>query len=123
MDLQDIIDLLSNEDFGTEGVDLFRSFMPAEIDEGLLVTAQMPASIDKYNKHRKGSIQVIARGRDYDEVRDLMISVSTFLTIEGHEGDSAYYHYICPRHEPLIYPKSDANYLEASVNFDVAYNA
>lgn len=124
MSLQDIVDLLEDENFGEPGVNLFRESMPVEVESGLLVTAQMPADIDKYAKHRTGSFQIIARGRYHDEVREIMEKVSSYLTIDGHTGaDDRYYHFILPRHEPLIYPKSDANYVEASVNFDFAYNA
>ena len=122
MNLAPIVELLEAENFGTIGKDLFRNFMPHDVREGLLVTIQMPVEIDRYLNYCKGSFQVVARGTDWESPRLVMVDVSKVLCGEGLSLGDMYFYFMRPRHEPLIFPKSEGDLIEASVNFDFIYS-
>lgn len=121
MNLQHIVDMLSAEGFGDEGITLFRHFLPAEVEEGIVVTSQMPVAIDKYTEMRRGEFQIIVRGRKYDDVRVLSERILNFLKIDGYEDEGIYLFWIRPKHYPLLYPKAESNLIEGSVNYEFAF--
>lgn len=119
--LKDIVDYLEVEEFGTKGTNLFLHFMPAEVEKGILVTQQTSNDINPYILERRGSFQIIARDRNYDDPDLLLKRISDVLRVQGLELETCYFYYINPRHEPLMYPRADSNLIEGSVNFDYAY--
>ncbi len=121
MDLMPIVQYLEHEGLGTIGKDLFRNHMPAQVDEGLLVTCQMPIVIDRYIGVCRGSFQVIARSPDWERPRLKMIEVTNVLNGQGMILGNMLFHYIKPRHEPMLFPKSESDLVEASVNFDFVF--
>ena len=123
MDLQAIVDRIEIEGLGVPGVNLFRMFMPASVEEGLVVLpSQLPVEIDMYTTvKRQGQFRVVARGIDWDGPRNLLMEVSKVLHGEGLQFGEEYYFYMIPQHEPLLYPLSDGDLVEGSVSFNCCY--
>lgn len=122
MNLQPVLEYVATQNLGVRGRDLFRYFMPSDIDEGILITSQMPHPLNPYLPGKyMGDFQVIVRGIDVDEVRSRAVSLLKALTLRSVTMGEMRFFYIQPRHAPLVYPKSDGNYIEASVNFECQY--
>jgi len=122
MDLEPLIDYLERENLGTPGVDLFRHFMPSEVEEGILVTVRTAINIDRYLGYCEGDFQVIARGKDYDQPRLFMVEVMKAFNQQGLTLGDMYFHYILPKHEPLLFPKAESDLKEVSVNFEFKFS-
>lgn len=122
MDLTPLVQHLENEGLGTIGQDLFRNNMPASVNEGLVVVTQMPIIIDSYLGTCKGSFQIIARASDYDTPRLKMTEVMIAMNGQGAIHGDMLFHFIKARNEPMIFPKSEGDQIEASVNFDFVYS-
>lgn len=123
MNLQPIVDKLQTESLGTPGVDLFREQMPHQVVKGMLVTQQMPVERNPYAPgYRKGSFQVIVRDAVYDDARTTANSVIDAITGDGITLGDMKFRFIRARHDPLLFPRSDGDLVEASVNFDFVYS-
>ena len=122
MNLEELLIHMQGLGLGTPGQNLFRHQMPEQIQEGLLVTSQVPADIHPYViQYRKGSIQVIARSPNGDAAITKLNGVVDAISGEGLDLPSARVLRLYPRHEPLLYPKSEGALYEASVNFDIVF--
>lgn len=122
MNLQPILEHLAGLNLGVRGTNLFRYSMPESVDEGVMLTAQTPQSLNPYIPGKySGDFQLIARGTDVDEVRQRAEVFMQALTLRGTTLGGMKFFYIQPRHAPLLYPMSDGHYIEASVNFECQY--
>lgn len=104
------------------GENLFIGQLPSTISSGILVTSQMPIYIDAYTQLKKGEIQVVTRDKDVMEALTMMNNVKWAL--EKHPDLHIWglkIHLLRAKHEPLIYPRSDGDLIEASVNFELVY--
>lgn len=125
MNLLVIAQKLQTLEFGSLGTNLFYEHMPVTVKRGLLVTAQTPITRDKYvARLRSGSFQVIARQLDDEDYQDPEVILNGVIdAIAGENviiGDMRFL-YLRARHDPLVFPKSDGNVVEASVNFDILF--
>lgn len=122
MNLQPILEHLQAQGLGEIGKTLFRHKMPHEVPAGLLLASQTPIQIHPYLEAvRKGSFQVIARGATEDEVEQRLNQVSEILSVQGLVLGGMRFFYIRPEHEPLIFPRSESDFVEASVDFAFVY--
>lgn len=120
MNLQAILQYIQDQGHGTIGTDLFREHMP-DYQQAVLITSQVPIQIDPYTCLCRGSIQVIARSIDEDLASNKAKQISSALRVSGVDiGDMHIYH-MFPRNEPLVYPRSEGDLIEASVNVDISY--
>ena len=123
MNLNAIVDLLEAASLGDPGSTLFWGKMPLECQSGLLVTTQTPISIHSYvSELRRGTFQVIARHKTFDGASTLADSVIDAMPSGGVIGDMKFLT-LRPSQEPLLYPRSDGDFVEASVNFNFSYIA
>lgn len=121
MNLQAVVEYLQAQNQGKIGVDLFAYFMPADIENGVLVINSTPVSIDPYMGTRGGSLQIIVRGNDVLKIKSKAEALSGLLNQEGLSLGGMSFRDLHPTHEPFIYPRTDGNHLEASVNFSFVY--
>lgn len=125
MKLDALAQILIDEGIATAGVDLFIHKMPSNIKVGVLLLNKLSGTpIDfELPGYRRTGFQVIVRHTDYAQGIMLANNVSTALTFKGVEstlGDMLIKH-ILPKHEPVVFPVSEGDFLEISVNFDAVY--
>lgn len=123
MNLQKIVKFLDDEGYGIMGEDLFRDNMPDGVNNGLAVFTMSPVLIHPYLGIGQGSFQIVGRGEDQDELHDRMKSVAgAFGGGKGLELGDIKFHYIRAEHEPLMFPRSESDLVEASVSFAFSFN-
>lgn len=125
MRLIGIANKLQAEGFGVVGQTIFCEMMPAAVKRGLLVTAQMPIGRNVYvGEMRTGSFQIISRQLDDHEYEDPTVILDSVIAAMSGQGiiiDDMNFRFIRPRTDPFVFPKSDGNIVEASVNFDILF--
>jgi hypothetical protein len=125
MDLEAIAIKLEVDGLGTRGVDLFYDNMPVAVTRGLLITAQMPIKRNLYvPSMRTGAFQVISRQLDdVDYVDPALILESAIASLSGQGVTigSMNFRYIRAESDPFVFPRSDGDIIEASVNFDFLF--
>lgn len=121
MNLEPIVNYLAANGIGRKGNTLFAYNLP-NVDFGILVIAKSPVMINPYQKSRKsGQFQLVVRGRQAREVLRPAEQAVKLLDGEGIVMGDMRFLVLKPVHEPLLYPRSDGNMLEASVNFSFEY--
>lgn len=115
--LQAITDFIQAQGLGTPGVDLFYGFMPSEINVGTVVLARVMIDDDPYTRIKKGTFQVVCRGRNSAEAHDKAAAIKKVLRLEGVEIGGVSFKHAYPKHEPLVFPRTDGGQYEASVNY------
>lgn len=129
MRLEEIAEYLVSLDIGLKTRDsqknLFVNYMGPNIPKGVLIReSYMGTPIDHYLPgYFRASFQIIVRDSDYVEGRRKADIILESLTVrQSRTIGSMYVRQILPRHEPLVYPVSEGNRLEWSINFDAAYS-
>lgn len=121
MILREMAALLEDGNVGTLGVDMFIHFMPQDVSVGILLLDRMSGNLidNEIKGMRRGGFQVITRGPNFDDT--LINSIVPLLTIEGKVVKGLDVKYILPKADPVVYPATDGNNIEYSVNFDAVY--
>jgi hypothetical protein len=123
--LNEIAGKLEADGLGQCGVDLFYDNMPVSVTRGLLITAQVPIKRNVYVASlRKGAFQVISRQLDDDDYVDptlILENVILSLSGQGVTIGSMNFRYIRAESDPFVFPRSDGDIIEASVNFDFLF--
>lgn len=114
---QAIVDLIQANGLGQPGKDLFRGYMPAEVETGTVVLARVAIEEDPYSGIKKGTFQVVTRAATGDLAYDKAAAIKKLLRLEGVDLSGVSFKFILPRHEPLVFPRSDGGQYEASVNY------
>ena len=125
MKMDSLAQKISDDGLATPGVNLFIHKMPSKVESGILLLNKLSGTpIDfELPGYRRTGFQVIVRHTDYTAGIELMENVVSSLTIKGGEtllGDMHVKH-ILPKHEPVVFPVSEGDFLEISVNFDAVY--
>lgn len=90
---------------------------------GMATTASIP-------NYYKGPMQIISRAHNLKDALDRAIAIMQALDSRtrannGEGGtlvlDTCVANYIIPRHYPVAYSRSDGDFYEASINFDVCF--
>lgn len=123
MNLAPLAEYLELEDIAVAGKDLFLYQMPSTVSVGiLLLTPLSGTEIDYYLPgYRKTTFQVIVRHTDHVEGQALAELISATLTLANKQLTNMNVNYIRPKHEPVVYPVSEGDFLEFSVNYDANY--
>jgi len=97
--------------------------MPHRVRIGVLLLNKLAgAEIDhEIDGLRRSSFQAIVRHPEYAQGRQLAERVMDALQMARREIPGAEVKYIRARHEPVVYPISEGELLEFSVNFDAVY--
>ncbi len=129
MRLEDIAEYLVSLDIGLKTRDseknLFVNYMGPKIPKGVLIReSYMGTPINHYlPDYFRTSFQIIVRDSDYVEGRRKADMILESLTVkQSRTIGTMSVRQILPRHEPLVYPVSEGNRLEWSMNFDAAYS-
>lgn len=105
-----------------------------ENDVGAMLTAHTSgvlASLD-IPDYYKGPLQLVVRAtnpKDAEQQATAIVKVLSSTEKQklgqaiGFTLPTIQVNYVYPRHLPVVYPRSDGNYYEASVNFDICFVA
>lgn len=119
MNIEPIVDHLVANGIGRKGVDIFGHSFPATVVNGVLVVSNSPIKRHAYQKGRRdGSIQILVRGVNYNDIQVKAESIANLLDAEGLVLGGIKFLNINPTDDPLVYPRSEGSQLEASVNFN-----
>lgn len=121
MIIKEMASILEDAGIGTIGVDIFVNYMPSDVEVGILLLGRMSGDVIDYYLPgiKRGGFQVIVRVPDYDDA--LINSILPLLTIQGKTVKGLDVKYILPKTDPVVYPATDGNNIEYSVNFDAVY--
>lgn len=109
-----------------EGVDpdtITINSMPSDVQEGaVLLTGYRGMSVDpELPGFHRGPMQLIVRSRLSKRAEEIALTLSDVLTINEQVIADNTFHYVRPLHLPVPFPKSNGDYYEASVNFDICF--
>ena len=127
MNLLDLAEYLEAQDIGlrVKGMEknLFLTHMPAQLRTGVLMRESAPGTVFDHElpQFYRVSFQVVVRHDDFLKGRKIAEDVSASLTVHEVTIGSMHLHYIRPRHQPFVFPASQGDLLEFSVNFDACY--
>jgi hypothetical protein len=123
MKLEPLAQYLKDQDIAIPGTDLFIYEMPSSVKVGILILTSLSGTNINYElpDYRKTTFQVIVRHTDHVKGRELAELVSSGLTMSGATLEGMSVNYIRPKHEPVVYPVSEGDFLEFSVNFDANF--
>jgi hypothetical protein len=122
MMLEPIAERLELQGLGVQGHDIFINFMPAEATGLLLRYPVGGMGIDHdLPGYRKGSFQLIARGKEFEETKTLINQAVLALEMAEADLTGMRVKYMRPRHDPFTFPPSVGNNIEFVVNVDCAY--
>lgn len=114
----------------TAGDTLWRNYMPAETNIGVMIKAPLSGiTIDPYiTGWYRTDMQVVTRHIDPVDGMDMAQAVSRILTIEGcesfpasEERGQAHINLFMPKHLPIQFPRLEGNGYEFSLNFRAAF--
>lgn len=121
---------LADAGLGNPGESLFRNFMPAEINRGILIRLPLTGiPIDPYIEGwHKGNMQVIVRHVDpvdgialsNDVIKALLVEKPEFYPASEERGP-AQISLFFPVHLPIQFPLLEGNAFEWSLNFRTAF--
>ena len=122
--IDEITDYLA--DVGVEGLkpyEIFTQVIPANMSQAVMLAGGIGMPVDpELPGFHKGSFQAVVRhskSRDAEEIAQLVSdALETELMVDL---DSIRVNYIRPRHLPLVFPRSDGDFYEAVVNFDLCF--
>lgn len=131
--IQDLAEYIRAQNIAGIGNNVFIFTMKAE-DIGAMVTShnQGVPNIPDLPDYYKGPMQIIVRSPNPQSSLEQIQAIVTLLDSnrkrkQGVDMSLALpntkFNYIFPRHFPVVYPRSDGGYYEASVNFDVCFVA
>lgn len=102
---------------------LFLTHMPAQVTRGVLLRENAPGPMVDHEipRYYRASFQVVVRHDDYPKGRKMAEDISAALTMHEVTIGSMLFHYSRPRHLPFVFPASQGDLLEFSVNFDACY--
>jgi hypothetical protein len=105
-----------------------------ESDVGAMLTSQNTGmkTDNELADFYKGGFQLILRSSNPKTANDQAQAISDYLNSHRKEAmgqDSGFVlptikvNYIFPRHLPVVFPRSDGSFFEASINFDICFVA
>ena len=109
---------------GLPSDEIYANTIPSDRKIGAMLTAGYKGmSVDpEIPAYHKGPMQLIVRAGESLDAEAIAQLVSDYLMLcqEVTVGD-IFIHYINPRHLPVVFPASNGDHYEASVNFDVCF--
>lgn len=118
--LKAIVNFIQAKGLGTPGVDLFYGHMPSEVSTGTLVLARVAIDNDPYTAIKKGTFQIVTRAATGNLAHDKAAAIAKVLRFEGAEIGEVSFKFAYPKHEPIVFPRTDGGQYEASVNYQFA---
>jgi hypothetical protein len=124
-----LVPLLVAARLGQPGRTLFCHKMPAELTKGLVLLGDLAGTEIDHDLPgwRMGQIQVIVRDDDHALGTQRSRQVMTALTLNDHLLPAAggagriQLRRLRPIHDPIVYPRSEGDVMEFSMNFEGAW--
>lgn len=131
--LEDLAIYVREQDVAGIGTNVF-IYTLKENDVGAMLTSHTAGMLSSKDipDYYKGALQLIVRSNSAKDAEVQAAAVSKLLSSqekqklgqgEGLTLPSIQVNYIYPRHLPVVYPRSDGDFYEASVNFDICFVA
>lgn len=123
MNLSDVAEYVEDLGYGSQGKNLFIHHVPTTATKGIFLLSPLSGDRIDYELegYKKTSFQVIVRDPNYQDGHELSKTLMKELRLANQDLASTHVIYMRPRHEPIVYPNSDGDYLEMSVNYDVCF--
>ncbi len=123
MNLEVIIDRLEQKGVGESGKSLFINFIPQDLTGILLRDYFGGTRVDHELPGRfKAKFMLIARERDYESARALVIAASKALTVKSREQlGSVAFDYMRPMGLPFAYAPTPGQNVEVALNLECCY--
>jgi hypothetical protein len=101
---------------------VFAYNMPGDIKNGILVVSWMPAEIhpDIWG-YKIGEFTVVVRDPDYKDGLLISNKIKQELTVENEVWSDWKILFSRAKHDPMVFPRSEGNGLEFSVNFQCRF--
>jgi|SaaInlStandDraft_7_1057024.scaffolds.fasta_scaffold36118_4 hypothetical protein len=114
---------IQSNGIGTVGRDIFLYNMPDSINVGILFTSSLSGTkIDhELPNYRKRNFQIIVRSDNYVDGLAISESIMGVLDFANTDVDNYFVKFVRPRTEPVVYPVSEGDYIEFSLNFETVF--
>lgn len=121
--LEALAQLLQDTGLGVQGENIFVHMMPSSVSQGILLLSPLSGvPIDhELPGYRKTSFQAIVRHTSHASGKALAEQMSNALSLVNTTLSGYDVKFILPRHEPVVFPVSEGDFLEISVNFEAVY--
>lgn len=116
--IDDIAQYLDDNDIGTLGTDIFKSYLPDNVDTALVVLDTGGPQPDKDLPTKSPTFQILLRAPDYSTGKAKLDSIRTLLhQITNTTVGSTYYYYILAQSEGGHIGRNERGLDEFSINF------
>lgn len=123
MNLEAIGEFLQDEGVGSVGRNIFIYKMPDKIDSAILLRDRLQGDrIDHETGLLKGGLQLVARAVNQPKARQAAREASKALNLRNVTLGDMTIKMLLPRGEPVVFPASDGQLIEALVVFDAIYS-
>lgn len=117
--ISDIAQYLDDQGLGTVATDIFYSYAPANLDNGIFVLDTTGPTPDRYLPTKRPSFQIFIRAADYDTGRTKFDAVRNLLhRIDNTTIGSYYFYYIMAVSEGGSIGRNEAGQDEFSISFE-----
>jgi len=125
MKFEPLADYLDGQGIVTKGQTLFIHYMPQTIKIGALMLGKLTGTpIDpELPGYYKTGFRIIVRHQDIVDGLAMANQIKDALNMRNVELPGMSIRYIVPKHEPVLFPISEGDHLEISINFDAVYVA
>lgn len=123
MNLHPIAEYIEQNNIGKLGKTLFINMMPIDLNLGILIRNTLTGTKIDYEleDYFDARFQLIVRADTYPKGDELMQQVIDLLNFKNQQLGNMHFNFIRPRTEPVVYPLSEGNLLEFSVDFHVNF--
>lgn len=123
MNLEAIAEYLQGEGVGAVAKTIFCYKMPDKVESAILLRDRLQGDrIDHETGLMKGGFQLIARAKTQSGAKSLAREAAVVLSMLNKRVEDMEIKYLLPRGEPVVFPVSDGQLVEALVVFDAAYS-
>lgn len=123
MNLLDIANLLESQGVGVKGKSIFIYMIPSDAQPAILL--RNPLTGTPYDYELPGffraKFRVVVRCVDYATGKAMMDEAVAAMTVQNTQLDSMFVQYMRPIAMPVVFPLSDGNLMEFSVDMDVVF--
>ena len=131
--IEDLGNYIRNQNVPGIGQNVFL-YTLKENDMGAMLTSHNTGILSSNDipDYYKGQLQIIVRSRTPKDSQTQAVAITNLLDSNTQRKlglaselalNSVKFNYIFARHFPVIYPRSDGDFYEASINFDVCFVA
>lgn len=123
MNLEAIADRLQDEGVGVVGRTIFCYRMPDKVNTGILLRDRLQGDrTDHETGLLNGGLQLVARAPNQIKAKQLAKDASAALSLRDFRLEDMEIKFLLPRGEPVVFPVSDGQLIEALVIFDAIYS-